>query len=116
VLIAEDDETSMYYLKLVLKKMAHEIIAVSTGTDAVEACRNNSDIDLVLMDIKMPLMGGLEATEKIREFNQDIVIIAQTAYAQSNDSKIALEAGCNDYIAKPIDNEVLRNMILQWVK
>ncbi len=116
VLIAEDDETSMYYLKLILKKMANDIIAVNTGIDAVEACRNNPDIDLVLMDIKMPLMGGLEATEMIREFNQEIIIIAQTAYAQSNDSKIALEAGCNDYIAKPIDNELLRKMIHQWVK
>ncbi|MBI9037633.1 MAG: response regulator, partial [Bacteroidales bacterium] len=82
-----------------------------TGEEAVEICRNNPDIDLILMDIKMAKMDGYEATRQIRKFNKDVVIIAQTAHALSGHREKALEAGCNDYISKPIKKEVLLSKI-----
>jgi len=111
ILIAEDDAPSLYHLSIILKNIAGEILSVNNGQEAVALCRDNPDIDLILMDIKMPVMDGLKATALIREFNQELVIIAQTAYALPGDSEKALEAGCNDYIAKPIDREILLNMI-----
>jgi len=84
-----------------------EILKVETGLGAVEACRQNPDIDLILMDIQMPEMGGYEAAMEIREFNKNVVIIAQTAYGLSGDREKAIEAGCNDYIAKPINKDEL---------
>jgi PAS domain S-box-containing protein len=102
ILIAEDDEVSELLLEENLVAVGKEILTAKTGSDAVELCRNNPDLDLVLMDIQMPEMGGYEATSKIREFNKEVVIIAQTAYGLSGDREKAIEAGCNDYISKPI--------------
>ncbi len=68
----------------------------------MEVCLNNPDIDLVLMDIKLPTIDGYEATRQIRKFNKDVIIIAQTAYALEGDREKAIAAGCNDYISKPI--------------
>lgn len=69
--------------------------------EAVQICRNNPDIDLILMDIKMPELNGYEATKQIRQFNKDVIICAQRAYALLGDKEKAIEAGCNDYISKP---------------
>jgi len=102
ILIAEDDESSSQLISLSIQKIASEIILVKTGTEAVEACRKNPDIELILMDIQMPEMDGYEATRQIREFNKKVIIIAQTAFALSGDKEKAIEAGCNDYISKPI--------------
>lgn len=113
ILIAEDEESSEEYIKIVVQKLGKEIISVKTGTEAVEACRNNPDIDLVLMDIKMPEMNGYEATKRIREFNKKVIIIAQTAYALQGDREKAIEAGCNDYLAKPINKGLLHEIIEQ---
>jgi PAS domain S-box-containing protein len=111
ILIAEDDEASGLLMSKIIKIVTENVITVLTGIDAVKTCRDNSDIDLVLMDIKMPEMDGYEATKQIRNFNKNVVIVAQTAYAQTGDREKALEAGCNDYIAKPI----LRNELLQLI-
>ena len=116
VLIAEDDELSDKLISIVVRKFGKEIINVATGTKAVEACRNNSDIDLVLMDIQMPDMDGYEATRQIRQFNKEVVIIAQTAYALIGDREKAIEAGCNDYISKPIKRDELMELIQKYFK
>ena len=116
VLIAEDDESSMEFISIVLKDYAKEIIPVKTGTEAVEACRTNPDIDLVLMDIQMPEMNGYIATEQIRQFNNDVVIIAQTAYGLTGDREKALDAGSTDYIAKPIKKNKLKALIQNYFK
>lgn len=111
ILIAEDDPTSEMLISLIVNTFGREILKVQTGMAAIEACRQNPDIDLILMDIQMPHMGGYEATRQIRGFNKDVVIIAQTAYGLSGDREKAIEAGCNDYIAKPINKLDLMALI-----
>ena len=116
VLIAEDDKISEKYAILGVKAFSKEILKAKTGTKAVEICYNNPDIDLILMDIKMPEMDGLEATRQIRKFNTTVVIIAQTAFALSGDREMTLAAGCNDYIAKPFGKSSLNSLIEKHFK
>ena len=114
ILIVEDDETSEMLIAIDVKKFSKEIIKVKNGFEAVEACRNNPDTDLILMDIQLPEMNGYEASRQIRQFNQDVVIIAQTAFGLAGDREKAIEAGCNDYIAKPINKRELMALILKY--
>lgn len=115
IMVAEDDEIGYYYLETVLNEMDCETIRCADGAEAVEYCESNNDIDLILMDIRMPVMNGLEATRKIREFNNTVVIIAQTAFALLGDKEVALAAGCNDYISKPINKTELIKKIQENV-
>ena len=114
ILIAEDDQTSVKLLDIEFKPYCREIFKAGTGAEAVEICHNNSDIDLILMDIQMPGMGGYEATRKIRQFNKNVIIIAQTAYALTGDREKALEAGCNNYISKPINKDALLSLMEKY--
>ncbi|MGF7141535.1 response regulator [Roseimarinus sediminis] len=114
ILIAEDDETSRNYISLILKDYCAELLETGTGIETVELCRNHKDIDLILMDIQMPGINGYEATRQIREFNKEVVIIAQTAFALSGDREKAIEAGCNDYISKPINKTKLQTLIQKY--
>jgi len=107
ILIAEDEEVSNLMLAIVLKNICREILYAQTGFEAIDVCRKHPDLDLVLMDIKMPDMNGYEATRIIRTFNSRVVIVAQTAYALHGDREKALEAGCDDYITKPISRTIL---------
>jgi CheY-like chemotaxis protein len=116
ILIAEDDEISELLVKIALTDFYKEIITVKTGIDAVETCRNHPEMDLVLMDIRMPGIDGYEATRQIRLFNRDVVIIAQTAFGISGEYEKAIEAGCDDYIAKPLIITVLKEIILKHFK
>jgi len=111
ILIAEDDETSKMLLTRIVKKYCKEDLHARTGYEAVEACRQNPDIDLVLMDIQMPEMNGYFATREIRKFNKTVIIVAQTAYALKDDRERALEAGCDDYISKPISQVLLKELV-----
>jgi CheY-like chemotaxis protein len=116
ILIAEDDESSRMLITIALKMFSKEVLKVVTGVEAVEACRNNPDINLILMDIRMPEMNGYEATRQIRQFNKDVVIIAQTAFALPGDRKKAIDAGCNDYISKPFGQTALTELIEKYFK
>ena len=111
ILIVEDDQVSADFLKIILENISTTIITVDSGDKAVEFCKTHSDINLVLMDIKMRGMDGFEATRRIREFNKEVIIIAQTAYALSGDKEKAITAGCNDYIAKPVKQIQLFELI-----
>lgn len=111
VLLAEDDEASQMLVSYGIKYIVSELLTVKTGFEAVEACRNNPDIDLILMDIRMPDMNGYDATKQIREFNEEVVIIAQTAYGLAGDRQKAIEAGCNDYLSKPIKLDKLTSLL-----
>ena len=114
ILIAEDDEASEMILTITTKKFSNQILIARTGFEAVELCRDSPDIDLILMDIRMPVMDGYEATRQIRQFNKEVIIIAQTAFALTGERERSLEAGCNDYISKPIKQAELRELINRW--
>ena len=114
ILIAEDQKSSDVYLTAIVKNLCKDIEHVQTGIGAIEACTHNKDIELILMDIKMPEMSGYEATKRIRKFNKDLIIIAQTAYALPGDREKSLAAGCNDYIAKPIHKDDLVKLISKY--
>ena len=111
IVIAEDDETSEKLITIAISPYSKEILVARTGTDAIEICHKNQDIDLVLMDIQMPGLNGYEATRQIRKFNKNVIIVAQTAFGLSGDRERAIKAGCNDYIAKPIIKEELLAII-----
>ena len=111
ILIAEDDENSEKLLEVFVQNYCVEILIAKTGWEAVDICHKYPELDLVLMDIKLPEMDGYEATRQIRYFNKNLVIIAQTAFAQRGDRETALAAGCNDYISKPIKKDLLASMI-----
>jgi hypothetical protein len=114
VLIAEDDQPSELFITRLVSTFSKKIITVRTGNEAVEACRTNPDIDLVLMDIKMPQMDGYEATRLIRKFNKDLIIIAQTAFGLTGEKEKAEKAGCNDYISKPIDRNQFLGLLQKY--
>lgn len=114
ILIAEDDKISEMLLQETMKLYSNKLLKATTGIEAVQVCRNTPDIDLVLMDIRMPEMDGYKATRQIREFNKEVIIIAQTAYGLPGDREKALENGCNDYIAKPIQQEQLHALVLKY--
>jgi len=114
ILIAEDDEVSEMLLETDVEKYSHKVFKAKTGFEAIEVCQSNPDIDLVLMDIRMPGMDGYEATRQIRQFNKDVVIIAQTAYALVGDREKALKVGCSDYISKPIRKDKLAEVMKKY--
>ena len=114
ILIAEDDPFSEMLVSSIIRSFSNKIINCRTGIEAVETCRNNPELDLILMDIKMPEMDGYEAAKLIREFNKNVVIIAQTGYAQTGDREKALQAGCTDYISKPIRNHDLVFLVKKY--
>ena len=116
IAIVEDDEASAIYLKEILKGIACEIVHAQTGEEAIILCKSIPDIDIILMDIRIPGIDGYETTRRIRKFNKGISIIAQTAFALSGDKEKAIEVGCDDYITKPIDNEELFELINKHIK
>ncbi len=114
ILIAEDDEDSYKYLEALLKPMVKNIDRARTGGESIQLAQDNY-YDVILMDIKMPLMDGLTATKKIKDKHKDIVVIAQTAYAQPEEKIRALEAGCDDYLVKPVRKETLVQILGQYI-
>jgi PAS domain S-box-containing protein len=116
VLIVEDDITSEILLETVLKKVTSKILKARTGIDAVEIARNHPEIDIIFMDIRLPIMGGYEATKAIREFNQEVIIIAQTAFGLAGDREKVILSGCNDYLAKPYKIEDILLLIKKYTK
>src|SRR5574344_2926284 len=115
ILIVEDVESNYLYLNAVLSKLAARVEWVKNGLEAVDFAKKNSDIDLILMDLQMPEMNGYDATREIRKIYSDFPIIAQTAFAMSDDRAKAIEAGCNDYLAKPIRSKDLLEMVNKYL-
>jgi CheY-like chemotaxis protein len=107
ILIAEDDNINFLLFQKVIQSKNYTIIRAENGLEAVEISINNPDIDLVLMDIKMPVMNGFEALEKIKMIRPELVIIAQTAYASAEDEARIYKAGFYGYLTKPINREKL---------
>jgi CheY-like chemotaxis protein len=107
ILIVEDEPISEKFFDAALRKTSYNLLHAHSGDEAIELCKQNPGIDLILMDIKMPGMSGYEASQQIRGFNKDVIIIAQTAYCQTGERTKAIEAGCNDYLTKPISTPTL---------
>jgi PAS domain S-box-containing protein len=116
ILIAEDEESNFALIMAMLKPAGYNLLRVKDGLEAIDTCRKNPDIDLILMDIKMPVINGCDAAFEILKFRQDLPIIAQTAYAHPDDRIRAIECGCADYIAKPFNREQLMSLIKKYIK
>ena len=115
ILIAEDDDTSYMYLEEILNRQNIKILRAINGDEAIKLATTRPEIGIVLMDIKMPVINGFDATRIIKKQRPKLPVIAQTAYALANDNARAMEAGCDDYISKPINKNLLFEKILKLV-
>ncbi|MGC9375544.1 MAG: transporter substrate-binding domain-containing protein [Bacteroidales bacterium] len=115
ILIAEDEESNYKYLEWLLKNKGLNLLHAFDGKETVEIFKKRKDIDLILMDIKMPVLNGIEAIKLIKQLNPDIPIIAQTAYAMQEDKELILQSGCNNYLSKPIKTNELIDMLNQYL-
>ncbi|MCK5137915.1 MAG: PAS domain S-box protein [Bacteroidales bacterium] len=115
LLIAEDDHSNFYFLFEALRDTGVEILWSKDGEETLEIFRNNSDLNLILMDIQMPLLNGYECTKVIKKERPDLPVIAQTAYAMSGEREISREAGCDDYLSKPIKVDELLNTLAKYI-
>ena len=114
VLIAEDDELNFALYRTIMQRASLTFVRAKNGKEAVEMCLSNPEISIVLMDIKMPVMDGLEAVQKIRKFNKYLPVIGVTAYAMAGDRETALKAGFDDYLTKPVNPPALLEMIKKY--
>ena len=115
VLIVEDNETSNIYFEAALRKTKAVLIWARNGLDAVEIVKNNSQVDLILMDINMPKLDGIEATRIIKGINPEIVIVVQTAFILSGEERMCQEAGCDEFITKPIRLKYLLDTLNRYL-
>ena len=111
ILVAEDDDFNYRYIEILLKRESYLVLRAENGREAIKACKEHTGIDLVLMDLKMPEMGGLEATREIKGFLPDLPIIALTAYVSSADEYQAFLSGCDEFISKPVNRNKLLSVI-----
>lgn len=92
------------------------VLEASNGLEAIEIVRENPKLDLILMDMKMPEMDGYEATKQIKEIRPELPILAQTAYAFKEEQDLARQAGCDDYITKPLNRQILEEKIKKLIR
>jgi len=116
ILIAEDEDTNAFYLNTILKQPNYNLLFAKNGKEAIDIFAENRDIRIILMDIRMPEMDGFQATKHIKHVDPGVIVIAQTAYAFAGDREKALEAGCDDYLPKPIRKDDLLKMIQKHLK
>jgi signal transduction histidine kinase len=114
ILIAEDEDSNYFFLEAVLKKTKAKVLRAVDGVKFLEIMNENKNIDLVLLDIKMPGINGFNAIKVVRQQSISIPVIAQTAFNQPEDKQRCLDSGCNDYLSKPIDKELLLNKIARF--
>ncbi|MDX9847091.1 MAG: PAS domain S-box protein [Tenuifilaceae bacterium] len=116
IIIADDNEINYMYLRELLRELSPDLTWATNGQEVVELVRANPDVNLILMDIKMPVMDGYEATREVKKLRPNLPVVAQTAYALSGDREDALAAGCDDYISKPINKGYFHKMIERLLK
>ncbi|MFC2137575.1 two-component regulator propeller domain-containing protein [Bacteroidota bacterium] len=114
ILIVEDEENNYIFLKAVLKRTNADVIWAPDGKFALNLCKTN-DFDLILMDIKMPVMDGYEATKRIKQFKPEQLVVAQTAFARADEEESIRKSGFDDYLSKPIKPDVLINLIRKYL-
>lgn len=115
LLIAEDDDMNYLFFETVLRNKFANIYRAENGQEAVDMCKEYPDIAIVLMDIKMPGMDGLEATRQIKSIRPELPIIAVTAFAMHGDEKRIREVGCDDYLSKPVDKKKLIAVLNKYI-
>lgn len=115
ILIVEDDLSSQEFFLIILRNSKATILSAYDGMDAVNIVKTNPQIDLILMDLKMPLLDGFDATRQIKKIRPNIPVIAQSAYALYGDKEKAFNAGCDDYITKPIKKEILFEILGRYL-
>lgn len=113
ILVAEDVASNYLFIDILLRSENYDVIHAMNGYEAVETVRRQA-VDLVLMDLKMPVMDGLTAIAKIREFKPDLPIIVLTASILPSNRETAFHVGCNDYMTKPIDSKFLMETIAKY--
>jgi hypothetical protein len=116
ILIAEDEASNFEFLRILFTNINIKVIWAHNGVEVIDICDSKIPIDLVLMDVKMPLMNGYEATRIIKEKHPLLPVIAQTAYAMSTDKDEALKSGCDDYLSKPIQIDQLKKMLQKYIR
>jgi CheY-like chemotaxis protein len=116
ILIVEDDVSSRLYLNKILEKTGASLLNACDGMEAVETSKANPGIDIILMDIQLPVVDGYEAARMIREFSTDVIIIAQTAYSLLGDREKIIASGFDDYIVKPIFPQQLIEKLVSLVR
>lgn len=115
ILVVEDDEISLEFLKELLNPSNAQIIYARNGQEAIEVFTSNPQIDLVLMDVQLPVLSGKEAMLQIKKQKKELPVVAQTAFAMSGDEEKYLSIGFDDYISKPIILEVLIEKISKYL-
>ncbi len=115
ILIAEDDSSNYLFFESMLQKSNAELLWARNGQQAIDILKEHGDTDLIIMDIRMPELDGLQATRAIRKTNRDIPIIALTAFAFAHDRENSLAAGCNEYISKPVKPGQLKNLLQKYL-
>jgi CheY-like chemotaxis protein len=115
ILIVEDNETSNIYFEAALRKTQATLVWAKNGIDAVEIVKTTDKIDLILMDINMPKLDGIEATRIIKSLYPEIIIVVQTAFILSGEEKMCQEAGCDEFITKPIRLKYLLDTINRYL-
>lgn len=115
ILVAEDEEINYLFMEEILSSMNLKTIHAKDGKEAVEICKKNEDIKLVFMDIKMPVMNGFDATRHIKVIRPQLPVIAQTAYTSPEDQQKAQSVGCDDFVGKPIDREILIKLLNKYL-
>ncbi len=113
ILIVEDVLNNFIFLRERFSKTNAKLFHAQDGVEAINFCNNTKNVDLILMDIKLPKVNGYEATRSIKASHPQIPIIAQTAYTMSNEQVLIFEAGCDDYISKPINWQLMISKILK---
>ena len=116
VLIAEDEDSNFKYLEIVLKKAMYKVLRANDGIEAVEKCRTHPEIDILLLDLKMPGMDGFEAAKRIRNILPHLPVIALSAYVSYRDEEAAMQAGCTEYVVKPISKTRLLETIARLLR
>jgi len=115
ILIVEDNEPSNIYFEAALRKTKVNLVWAKNGVDAVEIVKESDNIDLILMDINMPKMDGIEATRIIKSLFPDIIIVVQTAFILSGEERMCQDAGCDEFITKPIRLKYLLDTINRYL-
>lgn len=115
ILIAEDEEINYQLIRVALRRTGAKIFRAANGLEAVDFVKQHPDVHIILMDIQMPIMNGYQAMELIKAFKKDIPIIVQTAFAMASERDKAYESGCDEYVTKPINLDVLISKMQQFI-